>query len=249
MAMDTMTSILIYVIVVIVVISLLASARMVVIIGGQQVGIVERKLFGARLPSDRVVALPGQIGIQARILGPGLHLFFPFLFNVRVDKLVTIGENQVGIIESIDGRPLAPGEIFGRVVSGHNHFQDAEAFLKNGGQKGIQTETLPPGLYRVNTYLFKITVMDAITIPAGSIGIVNAAAGQPLDPGRLYGKSVPDHNNYQGRGGFPRTWRTKGATVRYLKTWQVQNKSQDVRCENLSGYRRSGRQSWDRHRK
>lgn len=105
MAMDT----ILYVIVAIVVILLLASARMIVIIGGRQVGIVEQKLFGARLPSDRVVALPGQIGIQARILGPGLHLFFPFLFNVRIDELVAIGENQVGIIESIDGRPPRSG--------------------------------------------------------------------------------------------------------------------------------------------
>jgi len=208
---------LLYIIIVIVVIILLASARMVVIIGGQQVGIVERKLFGARLPSDRVVALHGQIGIQARILGPGLHLFFPFLFNVRIDGLVAIGENQVGIIESIDGRPLEPGDIFGRVVTGHNHFQDAEAFLKNGGQKGIQTETLPPGLYRVNSYLFKITVMDAITIPAGSIGIVNAAAGQPLDPGRLYAKSVPGHSNFQDGEAFLEQGGQKGPQLDILR--------------------------------
>jgi regulator of protease activity HflC (stomatin/prohibitin superfamily) len=217
MAMDTMTSILIYVIVVIVVISLLASARMIVIIGGRQVGIVERKLFGARLPSDRVVALHGQIGIQARILGPGLHLFFPFLFIVRVDNLVAIGEDQVGIAESIDGRPLDPGEIFGRFVTGHTHFQDAEAFLKNGGQKGIQTEALPPGLYRVNSYLFKITVMDAITIPAGSIGIVNAAAGQPLDPGRLYARSVPGHNNFQDGEAFLEQGGQKGPQLDILR--------------------------------
>jgi len=215
--MDTMTSILIYVIVVIVVISLLASARMIVIIGGRQVGIVERKLFGARLPSDRVVALPGQIGIQARILGPGLHLFFPFLFIVRVDNLITIGEDQVGIAESIDGRPLDPGEIFGKFVTGHTHFQDAEAFLKNGGQKGIQTEALPPGLYRVNSYLFKITVMDAITIPAGSIGIVNAAAGQPLDQGRLYAKSVPGHNNFQDGEAFLEQGGQKGPQLDILR--------------------------------
>jgi regulator of protease activity HflC (stomatin/prohibitin superfamily) len=215
--MDTMISILIYVIVVIVVISLLASARMIVIIGGRQVGIVERKLFGARLPSDRVVALPGQIGIQARILGPGLHLFFPFLFIVRVDNLITIGEDQVGIAESIDGRPLDPGEIFGKFVTGHTHFQDAEAFLKNGGQKGIQTEALPPGLYRVNSYLFKITVMDAITIPAGSIGIVNAAAGQPLDQGRLYAKSVPGHNNFQDGEAFLEQGGQKGPQLDILR--------------------------------
>ena len=215
--MDRMVLLLLYVIAAIVVIALLGSARMIVIIGGQQVGIVERKLFGARLPSDRVVALPGQIGIQARILGPGLHLFFPFLFNVRVDNLVTIGENQVGIVESIDGRPLDPGEIFGRVVTGHTHFQDAEAFLKNGGQKGIQTETLPPGLYRVNSYLFKITVMDAITIPAGSIGIVNAAAGQPLDPGRLYAKSVPGHNNFQDGEAFLEQGGQKGPQLDILR--------------------------------
>ena len=96
------------------------------------------------------------MGIQARTLGPGLHLLIPFLYKVTKAPFTTITENEVGIIESIDGDPVPPGKIFARVVPGHNAFQDGESFLKNGGEKGPQIEILPPGTYRINPVLFKV---------------------------------------------------------------------------------------------
>ncbi len=48
-------------------------------IGGQQVGILERRYIGRSLPEGRVVAMKGEVGIQARVLSPGLHVMIPFL--------------------------------------------------------------------------------------------------------------------------------------------------------------------------
>jgi hypothetical protein len=39
-------------------------------------------------------------------------------------------------------------------VEGHSSFQNGDAFIKNGGQKGPQIEFIPPGNYRINPYLF-----------------------------------------------------------------------------------------------
>ncbi|HEY8172221.1 MAG TPA: hypothetical protein VIH21_03970, partial [Dehalococcoidia bacterium] len=124
--------------VLLVLVVLITVGGMLVNVGGQQVGIIERKLFGHALPAGRVVAMRGEIGLQARVLQPGLTFLPPFLYTVRKDDMLVVAEDEVGVLESIDGAPLEPGRIFARWVGGHDSFQDGEAFLRNGGQKGPQ---------------------------------------------------------------------------------------------------------------
>jgi regulator of protease activity HflC (stomatin/prohibitin superfamily) len=176
---------------------LIYAGGVVVNIRGHQVGIRERKYIGRPLPPGRVVAMDGEVGFQAQVLGPGLHFQTPFIFVVRKEPMTVIAEDEVGLIESIDGSPLEPGRIFGRHVNAHDSFQDGEAFLSAGGQKGPQVDTLPPGQYRINTYLFHVRAVDAITIPQGQLGVVIAHDGTPIDAGRLLGKRVANHNSFQ----------------------------------------------------
>src|SRR5947209_11947450 len=105
-------------------------------IRGQQIGILERKYFGRRLPEGRVVALRGEVGYEAAALQPGLNVLAPFRYKVTKAAMIDVAEDEVGLVESIDGRSLDPGRIFARHVDGHDNFQDGEAFLRNGGQKG-----------------------------------------------------------------------------------------------------------------
>jgi uncharacterized membrane protein YqiK len=175
---------------------------MLVNIGGTEVGILERRWIGRGLPEGRVIAMDGEVGIQARVLSPGLHVLIPFLFKVRKSPMIAIGEDEVGMIESIDGRPLDPGRIFARRVPGHDSFQDGAGFLRNGGQKGTQIDVLPPGQFRINTYLFRIRVEKALVIPAASVGLVTARDGEPLEPGRLLAHQTPGHMSYQDGEAF-----------------------------------------------
>lgn len=122
----------------------------IVMVGGMEFAVIERKYFGKNMPQGRVVAMANEIGIQARTLGPGLHFLIPFVYRARKFPFTTIQETEVGFVESIDGDPIPPGRIFGKLVQGHNSFQDGEAFLRNGGQKGPQIRLLPPGMYRIN---------------------------------------------------------------------------------------------------
>src|SRR5574341_1835724 len=77
-------------------------------VGGQEVGIIERRFVGRPLPEGRVVAMKDEVGVQARVLLPGLHVLPPFIYKVGKTEMLVIGEAEVGLIESIDGQPLEP---------------------------------------------------------------------------------------------------------------------------------------------
>lgn len=215
---------------------LLWVSNLLVVIGGTQIGIVERKYLGRPLPRDRVIAQKGEVGVQARTLGPGIHIFFPFLFSVTKQSFIVIQEDSIGLVEAIDGRPLTAGHIFGRSVEGHNFYQDAEAFLQNGGQKGPQSDYIPPGTYRINTRIFKVTLVSAISIPEEAIGIVEAADGEPIPAGNIFARSVPGHGFYQDAEAFLKNGGQKGPQTDYLPpgTYRINTKFFRVTLEPVT---------------
>src|SRR5437870_6768502 len=176
---------------------LIVAGGMLIVVAGQQVAVVERRYFGRTRPAGRVVAMRDEVGVQARVLPPGLHIMFPFIYVVRKTDMLMISEDEVGLVESIDGLPLEPGHIFARHVKSHDSFQDGEAFLSNGGQKGPQIDILPPGQYRINTYLFSVRNTPAVPIAQGQVGVVNARDGEPISPGRLLARKVEAHQGFQ----------------------------------------------------
>ncbi|MEK7233580.1 MAG: SPFH domain-containing protein [Elusimicrobiota bacterium] len=188
----------------------------IVIVGGTQLAVLERRWLGASLPEGRVVAMANEVGIQARILGPGLHLLIPFLYRTEKAPMMIVAENEVGLIDSIDGAPVPPGRIFGKALSNHNLFQDGEAFLTAGGEKGPQVQILPPGAYRINPYLFKVVKRPALRITNNKIGIIVATDGQPITPGRLLGRSVKGHENFQNGQAFLEQGGQKGPQIDIL---------------------------------
>src|SRR6185295_1721623 len=194
----------------------IVTSRMVVNVGGAQVGIMERRYMGRPLPEARVVAMRGEIGFQARSLQPGLHFLGPYLFKVTRQPMTVVKEEEVGIVESIDGRPLDPGQIFARRTNGHDSFQDGEAFLRNGGQKGPQVDTLPPGKYRINTYLFHVRILPAITIRPGHVGVVGARDGFAIPVGRLLAQKTADHNSFQDGETFLQKGGQRGPQIEVL---------------------------------
>ena len=166
----------------------------VVIVPDNSIGVVTKKfaLFGAnrRLPDGRIIALHGEAGYQADTLPPGLHVgLWPWQYKVDRVQFLTIPPGKIGCVEACDGQPLPPGRIIARQVD-CDSFQDARAFLENNGQRGPQMQVIPPGTYRVNPLLFSVTVADAIIIPPGKIGVVEARDGKPLTAGRIIARHV-----------------------------------------------------------
>jgi uncharacterized membrane protein YqiK len=193
--------------------------RILVNVGGREIAIKERRYLGAKMPPGRVVATEGEVGIQADVLKPGLHMIkWPFEKVIRKFPLIEIGADEMGIIEAIDGEPMPPGGIFAadRAQNAHNNFQDPIAFIKRGGVKGIQLRTLPPGLWPIHPYLFRVSVTKTTVIPQGKVGIVTSADGTQLDPGRLLAKSIDNHRNFQDAERFIASGGQKGPQVDIL---------------------------------
>lgn len=198
------------------VILIIIGVKSFVVVGGIEIAVLERKYLGQQLPQGRVVAMQRQVGIQARTLGPGLHFLIPFLYKARKLPFTVISEMEVGIVESIDGDAIPPGKIFAQVVPEHNSFQDGEAFLANGGQKGPQIEILPPGNYRINPVLFQVRKVPAVTIDKGQIGLVTATDGAPIATGRLLAQQVAGHDRFENGQAFLANGGQKGPQIEIL---------------------------------
>jgi uncharacterized membrane protein YqiK len=204
---------------VVLIVAVILLRRWLVNVGAREIAIKERRYFGAKMPPGRVVATEGEVGIQADVLKPGLHFVkWPFEKVVHKVPLIEIGADELGIVEAIDGEPMPPGRNFApdRAQNAHNNFQDPIAFIKRGGVKGIQLRTLPPGLWPIHPYLFRVSIAKTTMIPPGKVGVITASDGDPLDAGRLNGKAIDGHRNFQDAEQFIASGGQKGPQVETL---------------------------------
>ena len=177
----------------------------VIIVPDDSIGVMTKKfvLFGAHrsLPDGRIIALQGEAGFQADALPPGLHIgLWPWQYAVDLVKFFTVPPGKVGCVEACDGRPLASGRIVAQQVP-CDSFQDTRAFLQNGGERGPQMALIPPGTFRINPLLFSVTLADALNIPQGKIGVVEARDGKPLPSGRVIARQV-ECDSFQDASAF-----------------------------------------------
>jgi uncharacterized membrane protein YqiK len=171
-----------------------------VIVPEDRIGLVTKKfvLFGKQeLPEGRIIASDGEAGFQAQTLAPGVYFWkWIWQYSITFQPFVIIPTGKIGLVLAKDGTELETGRILGRKVD-CDSFQDAAAFLKNGGRKGRQTAIIAPGSYRINTFLFELELTDMTMIPDNAVGIVTTAEGKPLDEGQIAGKIIGGHNKFQ----------------------------------------------------
>jgi len=92
---------------------------------------------------------------------PGLYWFNPITWKIEKEQVTVVKETEIGTIESVDGGGRIPtGRLLGDAVE-CNQFQDAKAFLDNGGMKGPQIALLRPVLIgRINSRAFIVSKRD-----------------------------------------------------------------------------------------
>ena len=118
----------------------------------------------------------GQMGRQIDILTAGTYAINPHLFEVlTVDTIgdgkygltaddlreISIPEGKTGVVIALAGaEPDDTDGAVGRKVDGHENFQLAQEFLRNGGQRGAQAQTLSHGgVYRINPWFARVVLI------------------------------------------------------------------------------------------
>lgn len=204
-----------------------------VIVPENRIGLVTKKFVvtGANrgLPDGRIIATRGEAGFQAKTLAPGLYWsMWPWQYAVDMVPFMVIPEGKIGLLLSKDGAEIPTGRILARKVDCDN-FQDAEKFLNNGGQRGRQTAFMTAGSYRINTFLFDVTIVDQLIIHENMVGVVTTMDGEPITRGQIAGKEVEGHNNFQDIDSFMNQGGNRGlqpqvvlAGSYYINPWAVQ---------------------------
>jgi hypothetical protein len=158
-----------------------------VFVDADRVGHLKRIYAFRELPPGRIIALSGEKGPQAEILGPGFH-FIPLvrvLYEIEEFDVIVIPQGQYGEITALDGLPMPAGMYIAPQIADDQveGMLTAETFLAKGGYRGPQETVLKPGNYRLNRYLFRVAsspeATPATIIPAGSVGVVKSNVSLP----------------------------------------------------------------------
>ena len=130
-------------------------------IPNNRVGIVEKRFSGKGSVKSGFIALNNEAGFQPQVLRGGLHYLIPFQYAVHMAPLVTITQGKIGYIFARDGQDLAPDQTLASNVQ-VSDFQDVQAFLRNGGQRGPQRRILREGTYAINLVQFVVVTEEHV---------------------------------------------------------------------------------------
>lgn len=94
-------------------------------------------------------------------------------------------DDAIGVVTVHDGQSLPQGELIAPVVGDdpqnkrtyHNNFQDPEAFLAAGGQRGRQLQVLVEGTYYINRLFATIELIAKTVVEVGHVGVVVSYTG------------------------------------------------------------------------
>lgn len=153
-----------------------------VIVGSNEVGHL-KKVYGTKeLPAGMIIATAGERGFQSRILSPGFKVepLINLIYDVEMKEILEVPKGECAILTARDGVPLRIDQYIadGWKPGTEQNMIDAAYFLTEGkGQKGPQLNTLPPGKYRLNLYLWDTKTIKATEVKAGFVGVVKSNVG------------------------------------------------------------------------
>ncbi len=128
--------------------------------------------------AEKFLSSGGMRGRQTTYITAGSYRINTLLFNVSISDMIRIQESRVGIVTTLDGLPIEEGQIAGKLVDGHNNFQNFDTFLNNGGNRGLQPQVILAGSYNLNPWAVQLEEIPMTEIPIGYVGVVISYIGQ-----------------------------------------------------------------------
>ena len=209
-----------------------------------KVGLVDRRFALTHHPDDIYhVRLHGSAGKQAEVIRSGrLAMRTAGIFEISYSNQVRIPDGSIGLVIAKDGNARPPERLLGAPVE-CNRYRDGVAFLRGGGEMGRQLDTLPAGIYDINTEMFDVITVDncenydieadslrPIEVPEGMVGVVITREGTapPADePDESVGPILDGHSGFQdgsrfvGLGGWIGTQEQtlRAGSTQYINPW------------------------------
>jgi hypothetical protein len=143
--------------------------------------------FGAALPPDLLLVPKDDNhyqGIQEEVRGPGRYFLDPLEYNTELVDLVKIPAGDpdkwewdaAGHLKDPSTAPMV-----GLVTIKQGKTAPAGEEVVPAGYKGIQEQVLTPGTYKINPYLEEVSILPAVVVPPGSVGVVTRLIGSTTE--------------------------------------------------------------------
>ncbi len=170
------------------------------VIPNTRIGIVEKRFSPRGSVKSGFIALNGEAGFQPKVLRGGIHYLMPVQYVVHTAPLVTIPQGKIGYIFARDGKLLDPTQTLASNED-VSDFQDVEAFLKNGGQRGPQRRVLREGTYAINLVQF-IVITDgrvySLPLSREDVDVIQKMANVIADRGGFFPVIIKDTDDKIG---------------------------------------------------
>jgi uncharacterized membrane protein YqiK len=154
------------------------------------------RILGKVIPCDnfqdarRFLTEGGEKGRQLGFLTAGTYRINTALFKVITAesasnhgvgaenlRIYSVQSDKVGIVTTLDGIPINPGEIAGTTILDHDNFQNGQHFIEGGGRRGLQEQILLSGSWNLNPWFVQVEQVPMTEIPIGYVGVVVSFVG------------------------------------------------------------------------
>jgi uncharacterized membrane protein YqiK len=155
---------------------------------GPQRRVLREGTHALNLAMFAVITTDGTFGLN---LSAQESAFFDQMRQVIMDRqgfspvVIKDADDLIGVVTVHDGPALPKDEIIAPMVGNvaadphfHNNFQDTEAFLKAGGFRGRQYQTLTEGSWSINRLFATVELIPKTVIDVGSVGVVVSYTGK-----------------------------------------------------------------------
>lgn len=140
---------------------LVAALMLVRYVPNDRIGVVEKRFSGKGSIKNGLIALNGEAGFAPTVLRGGFHWLNRIQYRLHIMPLVTITQGKIGYVFARDGAGLEPTQTLASNRS-TSRFEDVEAFLRDGGQRGPQRTILREGTYAINLAQFAVITEERV---------------------------------------------------------------------------------------
>lgn len=146
-----------------------------------KIGVLKREIGDPTPPGQILVSLEDNYrGFIKEVMEPGLRYLHPKIYSWEVVDALNIPAGKVGVLTRKIGDPAPYGQ---RLVSRESNY------------RGIIQEVLEPGLRYLHPKIYSWEIFDAVSIPAGKVGVRTRKIGETPPSGTIL---VERASAYQG---------------------------------------------------